>query len=185
MIRLFLFLFISFFIFNISHSSVKENIINKLIYTNNLSFKFKQTIDKKNEEGFCTIKYSKKIYCSYKSNFNKILVSNGKSLVIKSDKNKQYYVYPLNKTPLNYILDKKFILNLIKSSEGRLIDEKYYNFSIEDKGRIINIFFDNKNYNLLGWQTEDIYQNLAITFIYDFKINQKINDNIFKLPKSH
>ena len=60
---------------------------------------------------------------------------------IKSDKNKQYYVYPLNKTPLNYILDKKFILNLIKSSEGRLIDEKYYNFSIEDKGRVINIFF--------------------------------------------
>ena len=170
---------------NISHAGVKKEIINKFQSINNLTFKFKQNTNEKEEEGTCTIKYSKKIHCAYKSKFNKILVSNGKSLVVKSDKNKQYYVYPLNKTPLNYILDKKFILNLIKSSEGRLIDEKYYNFSIEDKGRVINIFFDNKNYNLLGWQTEDIYQNLAVTFIYDFKINQKINDNIFKIHKSH
>ena len=25
-------------------------------------------------------------------------------------------------------------------------------------------FFDNQTLNLIGWQTEDIYQNLVITF---------------------
>ena len=168
-----------------SVASVKEKIINKFISINNISFKFKQTIDQKEEEGSCIIKYSKKIYCSYNSKFNKILVSNGKSLVIKSDKNKQYYVYPLKKTPLDLILDKEFILKNIKKSEGRLVNNKYYNFSINNNGKIINIFFDNKNYNLLGWQTEDIYQNLTVTFIYDFKANQKIKDNLFNLPKAH
>ena len=41
----------------------------------------------------------------------------------------------------------------------------------------------NKNYNLIGWQTEDIYQNLAITFISKIKTNQKIDKKIFKIPK--
>ena len=175
----------SFLLSEYSVASVKEKIINKFISINNISFKFKQTIDQKEEEGSCIIKYSKKIYCSYNSRFNKILVSNGKSLVIKSDKNKQYYVYPLKKTPLDLILDKEFILKNIKKSEGRLVNNKYYNFSINNNGKIINIFFDNKNYNLLGWQTEDIYQNLTVTFIYDFKANQKIKDDLFNLPKAH
>ncbi len=175
----------SFLLSEYSVASVKEKIINKFISINNISFKFKQTIDQKEEEGSCIIKYSKKIYCSYNSRFNKILVSNGKKLVIKSDKNKQYYVYPLKKTPLDLILDKEFILKNIKKSEGRLVNNKYYNFSINNNGKIINIFFDNKNYNLLGWQTEDIYQNLTVTFIYDFKANQKIKDDLFNLPKAH
>ena len=47
----------------------------------------------------------------------------------------------------------------------------------------INIFFDKKDSNLIGWQTEDIYQNLTITFISNIKINQKIDKKIFKLPQ--
>ena len=183
--KILFFITISFLVSEYSVASVKEKIINKFISINNISFKFKQTIDQKEEEGNCIIKYSKKIYCSYNSKFNKILVSNGKSLVIKSDKNKQYYVYPLKKTPLDLILDKEFILKNIKKSKGRLVNNKYYNFSINNNGKIINIFFDKKNYNLLGWQTEDIYQNLTVTFIYDFKANQKIKDNLFNLPKAH
>tara|TARA_B100000965_G_scaffold179271_1_gene149526 strand:- start:1510 stop:2067 length:558 start_codon:yes stop_codon:yes gene_type:complete len=183
--KILFFITMTFLFSEYSVASVKEKIINKFISINNISFKFKQTIDQKEEEGSCIIKYSKKIYCSYNSKFNKILVSNGKSLVIKSDKNKQYYVYPLKKTPLDLILDKEFILKNIKKSEGRLVNNKYYNFSINNNGKIINIFFDNKNYNLLGWQTEDIYQNLTVTFIYDFKANQKIKDNLFNLPKAH
>tara|TARA_B100000579_G_scaffold375168_1_gene339856 strand:- start:770 stop:1327 length:558 start_codon:yes stop_codon:yes gene_type:complete len=183
--KILFFITMTFLFSEYSVASVKEKIINKFISINNISFKFKQTIDQKEEEGSCIIKYSKKIYCSYNSKFNKILVSNGKSLVIKSDKNKQYYVYPLKKTPLDLILDKEFILKNIKKSEGRLVNNKYYNFSINNNGKIINIFFDNKNYNLLGWQTEDIYQNLTVTFIYDFKANQKIKDNLFNLPIAH
>ena len=42
---------------------------------------------------------------------------------------------------------------------------------------------DNKTFNLIGWQTEDIYQNLTITFISSVKRNQIVNDNTFILPK--
>ena len=46
----------------------------------------------------------------------------------------------------------------------------------------ISIFFNKKNYELVGWQIEDIYQNLAVTFIFDTLINQNIDQKIFKLP---
>ena len=46
---------------------------------------------------------------------NKILVSNGKSLIIKT--RTSYYRYPLEKTPLNLILDKNFLINKIYDLE--------------------------------------------------------------------
>ena len=63
------------------------------------------------------------------------------------------------------------------------MNNKYYNFSLIQNNNKINIFFDKKNLNLVGWQTEDIYQNLVITFIANVKINQKIDNKIFALPK--
>ena len=115
--------------------------------------------------------------------FNKILVSNGKSLVIKTDKNNQYYRYSLKDTPLNFILDKSFLIKKIKELDVNLIDDKYLNFSIINENNFINIYFDKNNYNLIGWQTEDVYQNLAVTFIYNLQINEKIEEKFFKLPK--
>ena len=179
-----IFFFLSFcIIFNIANASIKENIITNFQKIENLSFNFTQTINEKEEEGECIIKYPKKIYCSYKLKYKKILVSNGKSLVIKSDRNKQYYRYPLKNTPLNFILDKDYLLKTINKLNGKLINEKYYNFSLEENENTINIFFDVKNFNLIGWQTEDIYQNLAVTYIYDLKINSNINERNFILPE--
>ena len=57
------------------------------------------------------------------------------------------------------------------------------NFTLLNKDNKINIFFDKQTLNLMGWQTEDVYQNLVITFISKVKTNQKIDKNIFKLPK--
>ena len=174
-------LFFSFF--NPLQAALKEEIILNLKKTNNLTFDFKQTIDKKTEEGNCIIEYPKKIYCLY-NNFNKkIMVSNGKSLVIKNQTNNQYYFYPLKRTPLELILDKNYLINQIKNLEGRIIDNKYFNFTLVNNDNKINIFFDNQTLNLTGWQTEDIYQNLVITFISKIKVNQKIDKNVFKLPQ--
>ena len=69
--------------------------------------------------------------------------------------------------------------------KGSLIDEKFFLFSIEENNQKLNIFFDKNNYDLIGWQTEDIYQNLTITYIYDLKVNQNIGDEIFRLPKNN
>ena len=173
-----------FFCFsNPLNAALKEQIILNLKKTNNLTFNFKQMIDDKTEEGNCIIEYPKKIYCLYNNSKKKIMVSNGKSLVIKNQTNNQYYIYPLKKTPLELILDKNYLINQIKNLEGRIVDNKYLNFTLTNKSNKINIFFDNQTLNLIGWQTEDIYQNLVITFISDVRVNQKIDKNVFKLPQ--
>ena len=59
------------------------------------------------------------------------------------------------------------------------------NFKILVEGNEINIFFDSNNYNLIGWQTLDIYQNLSITYIYSLKINQILEKDFFRLPTSN
>jgi outer membrane lipoprotein-sorting protein len=166
---------------NIASSSIKEDIINNLINVKNLSFNFEQNINGKVETGNCIIEYPKKIYCKYNNLNNKILISNGKSLVIKT-KNGNYYRYSIKRTPLNYILDKNFLINEIKNLKERVIDNKFINFTIFKDENEINIFFDINNLNLVGWQTLDVYQNLNITYLSSLKKNKILRKNIFKLP---
>ena len=178
MLKFFVIFFISFFVLN-ANADNKEKIINNLKNTYNLSFQFEQNIEGKIENGNCIIEYPKKMYCSYNKN-NKVLVSNGKSLVIKTLSS--YYRYPLKKTPLNLILDKNFLIDKIYSLEEKIIDQSYVNYTFTQNEVEVDIFFDLKNFNLIGWQTKDIYQNTAITFLYSILINQKINKEIFELP---
>jgi outer membrane lipoprotein-sorting protein len=175
------FLILNFY--NPAQTSINDKIILKLKQTNNLSFYFKQSINEKNENGNCIIKYPKKIYCEYKGQNKKIIVSNGKSLVIKIRNSGNSYIYPLKKTPLQFLLDKNYLIKKINTLKPREIENTYINFKILENNNEINIFFDKKTFNLIGWQTEDIYQNLTITFISSVRINQKINDVIFTLPK--
>jgi|TARA_B110000116_G_C16729822_1_gene533168 outer membrane lipoprotein-sorting protein len=183
MVKKIIIIYLLTIIFNPLKADLKDKIILNLEKTENLTFNFKQKIDRKTETGNCIIEYPKKIYCSY-NNFNKkIMVSNGKSLAIKNQRNNQYYLYPLKKTPLELILDKNYLINEIKRLKGRIVDNKYYNFTLSKNNNKINIFFNLKTLNLIGWQTEDVYQNLVITFISKVKINQKIKKNTFKLPK--
>ena len=170
--------------YNIALSSIKENIISKLKQTNNLSFNFVQTIKNENENGNCIIEYPKKIYCEYKNIDQKIIVSNGKTLVIKNINNENYYIYPLKKTPLEFLLDRNYLVSKIKYLEPKIIDNKFLAFSIfGNNNNEIKIFFNKDSLILTGWQTEDIYQNLSITFISSVEINQEIDDRIFLLPK--
>jgi outer membrane lipoprotein-sorting protein len=110
MLRFFLTIIFFFLTLN-SNADVKKEIIQNLKNTQNLDFKFEQNINGKIENGNCTIEYPKKIFCEYAGSNNKILVSNGKSLVIKTSVS--YYRYPLEKTPLNLILDKDYLINKI------------------------------------------------------------------------
>ena len=167
---------------NSSQATLKEDILQNLKIIKNMSFNFEQNIDEKKEKGSCIVQYPKKIYCSYSNINKKIIVSNGESLVIKNTLNNQSYIYPLKKTPLDLILDKFFLINEIKKLEPRIVDNEYLNFTINKENYKINLFFNNKTLNLVGWQTEDIYQNLVITFIHEIKINKDIDENIFKLP---
>ena len=178
MIRLFLIFFFLFFFLN-ANASNKQKIINNLKNTSNLTFEFEQNINGKIENGSCTIEYPKKIYCTYKKK-NKVLVSNGKSLVIKTTSS--YYRYPIEKTPLDFILDKNFLIEKIYNSNEKIIDQSYINYKFTENENEIDVFFGLKDYNLIGWQTKDIYQNTAITILYSVLINQEIKKKLFKLP---
>ena len=176
------FIFIFLILLSNSQADNKEKIINNLKNTENLNFMFEQNINGKTENGSCTIQYPKKIYCKYIKN-DKILVSNGKSLVIKTQTS--FYRYPLNKTPLNLILDKKFLIKSVDNLKEKKIDKTRISFEIEENDNEINIFFDNKTFNLIGWQTKDIYQNLNVTYLSSILKNQQVDKNLFTLPKQN
>ena len=178
MLRLFLIFFFLLFVLN-ANADNKQKIINNLKNTSNLTFEFEQNINGKIENGSCIIEYPKKIYCSYKKK-NKVLVSNGKSLVIKTTSS--YFRYPIEKTPLNLILDKNFLIKKIYKSNEEIINQSYINYKIKENENEIDVFFDLKTSNLIGWQTKDIYQNTAITLLYSIFINQEIKKQLFKLP---
>ena len=178
---MFKFFFISIFFILLSntHANNKDKIIENLKNTENFNFKFEQNINGKIENGNCTIQYPKKIYCKY-SNKDKILVSNGKSLVIKTKSS--FYRYPLKKTPLNLILDRDFLVKKILRLNEKILDKTYINFSVVQNDIEINVFFDNITFNFIGWQTKDIYQNINVTYLSSIQKNQQIDKDLFELP---
>ena len=179
--KIFFFLIVFIFFSQKSFSSPKEKIINNFNKINNISFKFQQSIDDKIEVGKCYIKYPKLIYCLYDNKNKKEIVSNGKTLVIKNNRYNKTYIYPLKTTPLEYILDKEFILNKIKNLEPKINNNKI-EFLIATKKKLISVFFNSKTYDLAGWETIDIYQKEVIFQIYNLEKNINIDENRFKLP---
>ena len=178
-------IFFSIFFFNTNvYSSSNQEIISHLEKINSLAFKFIQKIDNNNiEKGECIISYPKKIFCKYYDIYNKILVSNGETIIINSDNMNNYVKYSLRKTPLNFILDKKFLISTINDI---IEDERYpyyYVFDFQYENNIIKIFFDKKSLNLIGWETVDMYQNLVQTFIRDVKINIVLEESTFSIQK--
>ena len=173
---------IFFVLISNSKAEIKEKIIENLQNIENLNFKFEQNINGKIENGICTIKYPKKIYCKYKKN-NKILVSNGKSLAVKTETS--FYRYSLKKTPLNLLLDKNFLIKKIYILKENIIDENLINFTIIENDNEINVFFDIKTFNLVGWKTRDIYQNTNITYLSSIEKNKEITKDLFKIPSQN
>ena len=178
-------IFFLFLLFSIAEASanIKEKIIQNLLSINNITFNFEQNINGKTENGRCALSYPKKIFCKYNLKNSKVLVSNGKSIVIKTKSS--YYLYPLEQTPLNLILDKNFLIKKIENLNERIIDNKFINFKFYEEDFELNIFFDYNTLDLIGWQTIDIYQNLSITFLDTIKKNQQLNKKLFILPQQN
>ncbi len=177
-----IFIIIFFYPLNIFASS-KDLIKSKLEQTNSISFKFIQKIGKKIEQGECVISYPKKILCKYDDINNKILVSNGRSLVINSKKIKNYLRYKLKDTPLDLILDKKFLLEELNQVEVVQENDETFSFEITHNNNLLNIFFDKKNYEIKGWTTTDIYQNKVETKLLNIEVNIMIDEKLFRIQK--
>ena len=178
--KIYIYILLLIFLTSKTSANIKENIILNLKNIENINFNFEQNINGKIENGNCTIQYPKKILCKYNLGNQKILVSYGKSLIIKTTAS--YYKYSLDKTPLNYLLDKEFLIKKINESNARIVQKKFINFKFTENENEINIFFDIKNFSLLGWQTLDIYQNLSITYLSSISVNKNLKRNLFNLP---
>ncbi len=175
-----IFILIFFYPLNI-FASPKELIINKLKKTDNISFKFIQKIGKKTEKGECIILYPKKILCKYDDIYKKILVSNGRSIIINSKNIKNYLRYKLKDTPLNIILDKKFLLEELDKVEIVQENDEMFFFKIMYNKNLLNFFFNKKNYEIKGWTTIDVYQNRVETKLFNIEANIMIDENIFRV----
>ena len=101
-------------------------------------------------------------------------------MVIKT--NTSFYRYPLEKTALNLILDKNFLIDKIYNITETVVDKNLINFKISEKDNEISVFFDNKTFELIGWQNIDLYQNFNITFLSPISKNRILPKNLFKLP---
>ena len=176
----YIYILLVIFLASKTSANIKENIILNLKNIENINFDFEQNINGKIENGNCTIQYPKKIFCKYNLGNQKVLVSDGKSLIIKTTAS--YYKYSLEKTPLNYLLDKEFLIKRINELEARIVKKKFINFKFTENENEINVFFDIKNFSLLGWQTLDIYQNLSITYLSSISVNKNLKRNLFNLP---
>ena len=175
-------IFILIFLYPLNiFASSKKLIKSKLQDTDNVSFNFVQKVGKKTEKGECIILYPKKILCKYNDIYNKILVSNGRSLVINSKKISNYLRYNLKDTPLNLILDKEFLLDKLDQVDVIQENDETFYFEVIQNDNLLNIFFDKNNYNIKGWTTIDIYQNSVETKLFNIEVNMMIDENTFRV----
>ena len=173
-----LLILIIFFIFAQKHGFTEPRIIKKISETANFAFDFEQLINDKKETGNCIISFNNKMICKYDET-GKLIVSNGKTLLIKNKNSNFANTYKTENTYFKYFLNKGFLISKI---EGNVI-EKEQNFllSINDQSNQLNIFFDKKNHLIKGWETIDLYGNKVRTNIVVKNINQELSDSIFNL----
>ena len=176
--RTILLIFIIFFVLTQKNAYSESKIINKISETKNFEFDFEQFINDKKETGNCIISFNNKILCKYDET-RKLIVSNGKILLIKNKNSNFANTYKTENTYFKYFLNKGFLISKI---EGNVI-EKEQNFllSIDDQSNRLNIFFDKNNHLIKGWETIDLYGNKVKTNIVVKNINQELSENIFNL----
>ena len=77
------------------------------------------------------------------------------------------------------------MIDKIYKLEERNINSNLVNYVIQEQDNEISIFFDNKTYDLIGWQNTDIYQNFNITFLSSIRKNRVLEKNLFKIPSQN
>ena len=121
--------------------------------------------------------------CEYPKK-KKSIITNGKKFAIVKKRYKKIYYYPLEKTPLFYLLKKENILNLIKNYEPTIVEKNIIQYEITDENKNkLKIFFNKESLELLGWKTIDAYTNEVNFLIRNIKINILIENEFFIIPK--
>ena len=123
--------------------------------------------------------------CAYPKK-KKNIISNGKKLAIVKKRYKKIYFYPLEKTPLFFLLNKENIISIIKNYEPITIDSQLVRYEVTDNNlNKLNIFFNKKTLNISGWNTTDAYSNEVNFLIRNIQTNTLIDEKIFKIPNEN
>ena len=176
--RAILLILIIFFIFAQKHIYSEPKIIKKISEIKNFSFDFEQLINDKKETGNFIISFDNKMICKYDET-GKLIVSNGKTLLIINKNSNFANTYKTKNTYFKYFLNKEFLISKI---EGNIVEkEKNFLLSINDQSNQLSIFFDKNNYLIQGWETIDLYGNKVRSNIVVKDVNQQLSDDIFNL----
>tara|TARA_B100001027_G_C16234737_1_gene316467 strand:+ start:557 stop:1108 length:552 start_codon:yes stop_codon:yes gene_type:complete len=176
-----LFVIISLFLVTNAYPDIAKKIIIKLEKSNSYNFYFTQNINEKKETGQCILVFDRKINCKYNDS-GKILISDGKNLIIKNRNSDIPNFYKLKNTSFYKLLDKKYLISQLKSGDIKNKEGKLF-IMLDYQNLDIKVFFDEKKLYLQGWQTTDIYNNSVFTEINIQDINKNFDDNIFDLKK--
>ena len=174
-----LFFFINSFL-NLQ-ASEKKSIINYFSNINNFSFNFEQVTKEKIEMGNCVLEFNDKLRCIYNDKMQKEIIIKNKTLVVLQKRYDKIFYYPVSKSPFVNILNKKKFINLIKKSDLILNDniELVY---LDKNQKKITVFFEKKNFTLIGWLIEDDFQNQIYFSLQITKTNSEIDEDYFKIP---
>jgi len=181
LIRIFLFFFI-FFNYSLNlYADEKRSIINKLLKINNFTFDFEQITRGKTETGNCFLVFDNKLKCNYIDKNQKEIIINKKTLVVMQKRYDKIYFYPISKSPFVKILSKKTLIRLIEESNLETNDNISLTYIDENKKKI-EVFFEKKDYDLIGWKIEDEFKNEIFFSLRIQNTNIDIDNDIFKIP---
>jgi outer membrane lipoprotein-sorting protein len=164
-----------------AQASEKEKIIENLTKINSLKFNFTQISNNVEEIGDCIIVFPKKMHCYYEQ--NKEIIVNDDNLVLIDKKENKDYSYNIKDTPLGVILDKANILERLSKIETfNKIDKKIIAVIDINNQESIDIYFDAKKMNILGWKIKN-YDKSSLEFLMEnILINIKTKEK-FEIPK--
>ena len=174
-----LLIFINFYL-NLN-ADEKQSIINRLKNINNITFNFKQITNDKTETGSCLLVFDSKLKCTYEDEIQKEILINNKTLVIMKKKYGKVYFYPISNSSFVNILNKYSLINLVQKSNLEL-NNNINLIYIDNNNKKITIFFDKKNFDLIGWKVDDQFQNEIYFSLKIQHINSEYDPNVFKVP---
>ena len=127
------------------------------------------------------LEFDKKLKCSYDNKLQKEIIINNKTLVVLQKKYNKIYFYPISKSPFLNILSKDKLITLIQESD-LILNKNIELVYLDENQKMITVFFNKKNYELIGWVIEDEFRNTINFSLKINNINNKISKNFFKIP---
>lgn len=164
-------------------SDEKENIKNKLLNIHSIEFNFEQNTSNKLETGKCLLLFPKKLKCVYSDSKQKELIINKNMMAITQKRYNKTYFYPISKSLFVKILSKNELIQLINNSNLSIYKDILKLTSLDAHNQSIDLIFNKKNYDLMGWETKDKFNN-KVTFLIDIiSTNKAFDDRQFIIPK--